>query len=115
MPQVAATSAQALDALGLPGQQNLMDKIESVVLGAQRAGARDLSMKEIQRGLELRYVNEKTGEPLFVEMSTISGRVNCLEAAGRLMRNRAEPRPCSITGQNIAPVSVPARQERLCY
>ncbi len=113
-PQIADTSRRSLGAVGLRGRKTLADKIHGVVQAAQRNGARDMSMREIQRTLAEREV-DANGRPLWVDVSSISGRVNELVAAQRLLRDRAHPRPCLVSGRMIEPLSVPVRQERLCY
>lgn len=111
---VADTSRQSLAAVGLGGRKTLADKIFGVVQAAQRNGAKDMSMREIQQALASSSFDD-AGRPLWVDVSSISGRGNELVAAERLVRDRLNTRPCRISGRLIEPLSVPARQERLCY
>lgn len=105
---VTSTSRESLGQISLPVRKSLSDQIESVVASACRAGARDMSMKEAQAAL-LRVYGRT------VELSSISGRVNELVAAKRLVRDKLNTRPCTVTGQAIHPLSVPAEQARMFY
>ena len=100
------TSAQALDAIGLRAMAGQRRKIFDVVVAAQRSGAVDLSLREIQQRFELR-------EGKRIDVSTVSARVNNLVAAGWLHR-RSDIRPCRVTGHGVHPVYVLPQQERLC-
>lgn len=108
MSGVADTSREAASKISGLARKSLSDLIEAVVVGAMRAGAADLSMKEIQA--ELRRVYERD-----VEVASISGRVNELVAAKRLVRLENSRRPCRVTGHTIAPLSAPLVQERMFY
>ena len=108
MSGVADTSRQAVAQISNPARKTLGDLIESVVVAAMRAGAADLSMKEIQADLRRVYGRD-------VETASISGRVNELVAAKRLVRLDTSRRPCRITGHTIAPLSAPLVQERMWY
>lgn len=108
MMQVADSSRASLDALGLKERKSISDQIVSVVAQAMRSGRKDLSMREVKAELRRVYGSDP-------DMSTISGRVNELVAAERLVRDKQNRRPCMVTGHLIEPVSVPAEQGRLCY
>ena len=82
------------------------DLIESVVVVAMRTGAADLSMREIQAGLQSRF-------DMRLDLSTISARVNELVTAGRLLRDKTYTRPCLVTGVGVHPVSAPLEQVRM--
>lgn len=97
-----ATSAQALHQISNGKAKNLCDMIVNVVTSAQRQGARDMSMREVQQAL-----NDTYGR--WVDLSSISGRVNTLITAKRLQRVTA-PRKCSISGAEVNALSVPAQQ-----
>ena len=100
------TSAQALDAMGLRRMAGQRRKIFDIVVVAQRRGAKDLSLREIQQRFELL-------EGRRIDVSTVSARVNNLVAAGWLER-RSDIRHCSVTGMAVHPVFVPPTQARLC-
>lgn len=99
------TSADAYSALGLKAVQGQARAIFDVVLGAQKAGARDMSLREIREAYE-RRCNKR------IDVSSVSARVNNLIAMGWLER-RAEVRPCSISNAGVRPVFVPAKQARM--
>lgn len=104
--RAADTSAKALDAMGLRAMAGQRRKIFDIVVGAQRNGAKDLSLREIQARFEQR-------EGQRIDVSTVSARVNNLVAAGWLQR-RADIRPCTVTGMGVHPVYAPEKQARLC-
>lgn len=107
MPQRATdTSAQALDAMGLRRMTGQRREVFDIVVGAQRNGARDLSLREIQQRYETRHGKR-------IDVSTVSARVHNLVTAGWLHR-RADVRACDITGMAVHPVFAPAKQARLC-
>lgn len=108
MAGVAETSREAVAKISQPGRKSVSDLIEAVVVAAMRAGAADLSMKEIQADLRRVYGRE-------VEVASISGRVNELVAAKRLVRLENNRRPCRVTGHTIAPLAAPMVQERMFY
>ena len=103
---VARTSAMALDAMGLRDMARSNRAIFDICVGAQRNGARDLSLREIQQRYERLYSKR-------IDVSSVSARVHSLIEAGWLHR-RAEPRACSITGRSVLPVFAPEKQARLC-
>lgn len=105
---IAPTSRAALAEISLSSQMSMMDRIELVITNAMRNGAKDMSMKEVQAALERTY-------GLHVELSSISGRVNALVNAKRVVRDKLHPRTCSVTGRSIEPLSVAAEQERMFY
>lgn len=105
--QIADTSRDALQAMSISSLKRMGDRIHAVVAAACRAGALDVSMREIQQ-----LLSRSTGE--HIDMSSISARVNALVAAKRLVRHKSRPRACSITGKDIAPLSLPVVQDRLC-
>lgn len=98
-------SAQALHGLSIGTQKTMGDKIVHILQQAHQAGVRDLSGREIQA----RY-QQQFGQ--FVEMSSLSGRINNLMAAGRVERLQ-DHRPCTVTGLNIAPVRLVPKQGSL--
>jgi hypothetical protein len=101
----AASSAQSLRAMGLGGIKTLQDQIFDICVMAQRGGALDCSLREIQKRYELRYSKR-------IDVSSISGRVHNLVLANRLERLE-QARECSVTGRQILPVRVPLTQARL--
>lgn len=104
---VAGSSRDALAAVSMTARKTMGDRIHDVVVQACRAGEKDLSMREIQLRL-----NQSTG--VYMDMSSISARVNALVCSHRLVRDKENPRPCSVTGKQIEPLSVPPVQARLC-
>lgn len=104
--KVADTSAQALDAMGLRAMAGQRRRVFDIVVIAQRGGARDLSLREIQARYE-RVHGQR------IDVGTVSARVNNLVAAGWLHR-RGDIRACGITGREVHPVFVPEKQARLC-
>ena len=98
----AHTSALALDAMGLRTLARSNRAIFDICVGAQRNGACDLSLREIQQRYERIYSKR-------IDVSC----VHSLIEAGWLHR-RAEPRACSITGRSVLPVFAPEKQARLC-
>lgn len=104
---VAGTSRDALAEVSLTARKTMGDRIHDVVAQACREGAKDMSMREIQLAL-----NQRSG--IYMDMSSISARVNALVCAQRLVRDKLNPRQCSITGKNIEPLSLPVQQARLC-
>ena len=99
------TSAQSFDALGQRAQKGHMDLIEEVVRNACRAGQVDISMREIQLML-------RRDADVSLDVSSISGRVNALVCAKRLVR-AGESRKCTVTGRDIRALSTPMTQGRL--
>lgn len=100
--QAPRTSAQALHKISNTKRKTLCDMIVDVVTQAQRKGAKDMSMREVQAAL-----NEAYGR--WVDVSTISGRVNELMAGNRLQRT-TEPRHCTISKALVQALSVPMQQ-----
>lgn len=100
-----ATSAQALQALGLREMSRRGREIFDVVLAAQRNGAQDMSLTEIRDAYERRHGRR-------VDVAHVSARVHGLIDI-RWLARCAEARPCSVTGRMVHPVFVPAKQARL--
>ncbi len=104
----ASTSAMARANLSVAELKSIGDYIESVVVHAMRGGARNMSMREIQQALLDRYGRKE-------DMSSISARVNALVKSGRLLRDKVNTRPCSVTGQYIQPISATPAQVGMFY
>lgn len=104
--QATDTSRQALSSMSLHRRKLLLDEVAISIAQLQRAGHKDVSMREIQRHMEVHMGRR-------VDVSSISGRVNELEAAKRVHRDRAYTRPCSITGKGVHPLTVTAEQQRM--
>lgn len=101
----ADTSAASFDAQRPRWLASKQKALFDLVLGAQRNGAADMSMRELQGAYERLHGKR-------IDMSSISSCCNGLVAAGRLVR--ATPvRSCSVTGRDILPLSVPVQQARL--
>lgn len=106
VPNTRATSAQALQQLGLPALTGQRRQIFDIVVGAQRNGIADLSLQEIRQRFEALHNTR-------IDLSTISARVNNLCVAGWLVRLPAS-RACTVTGREVHPVRAPEKQARLC-
>ncbi len=96
------TSAQALHKISNGARKTTCDMILDVVTRTQRCGGRDMSMKEIQRDINTQYGR-------WLDVSTISARVNELMAGNKLQRT-TEPRRCTVSGATIGGLSVPLTQ-----
>ena len=102
----AVTSAQALDQLGFRARQKQLRAVFDVVLACQRAGAQDMSLTEIRNEFERCHGKR-------IDLNRVSARVFDLVEMHWLQR-REDTRPCKVTGRNVYPVFVPAKQARLC-
>ena len=98
---------QALERMGLLGLKTRADDVFLIVATACRAGAADLTGREIQVLYERRYGRR-------IESGTISARVNELITAQRFFR-RGKSRECTVTHEMAAPVYVVAKQVRMGY
>jgi len=96
------TSAIAFKQVRASGLKRLNDDLLDLVRGAQLNGCKDLSLRELQQAYELRHCKR-------IELSTVSGSVTRLVAAGKLVRDAA-PRQCHVTGREILPFCAPATQ-----
>lgn len=101
----ADTRNASFDAIRPLKQESKQRKLYDLVLGAQRNGAGDMSMRELQQ--EYAYAHG-----IHIELSTVSSCCNAMVAAGWLVRD-TPVRECCISGRNIKPLSVPAQQGRL--
>ena len=101
----AYTSAASLQGMGLGNIKTLQDQVLDICWIAQRGGAKNLSLREIQKRYELKYSRR-------LDISSISGRVHNLVVANRLERLE-QSRECSVTGRQILPVCIPMTQARL--
>lgn len=101
----AYTSAASLQDIGLGNIKTLQDQVLDICWIAQRGGAKDLSLREIQVRYESKYGRR-------LDVSSISGRVHNLVLASRLERLE-NARACSVTGRQILPVRIPMTQARL--
>ena len=105
---VQTTSREALAAMSLPGRKLQADDVLLVVTLACRAGVKDLSLREIKKLYVTRFGRD-------IDVSTVSGRVNGLVAAKRLLRLPESRRLCTQSGASVLPVTVPATQARMFY
>lgn len=103
--QTADTSRQALTGMSMRRRKSLADEVETAIAQIQRASG-DASMREVQDHLE-RHLSRR------VDVSSISARVNELEAAQRVVRDRERTRQCRVTKQAIHPLSIPPMQQRM--
>ena len=97
----------ALSQLGLMGIKTSADDVFLIIAGACKAGALDVTGREIQALYERRFERR-------IESGTISARVNELIAAGRIFR-RHEPRICTRTQKMAHPVYVVMKQVRMVF
>lgn len=98
----AASSARALDGVGLQGQQTQRMKVLHVVRQAAAQGVRNMSGREIQVAYQREFGD-------WLDMSTLSARINNLVAGNQLER-LTESRHCGVTGKDILPVQVVPKQ-----
>lgn len=104
---VADTSVESLQRISNSQDfKSLGDLIVVIVRNAQRAGAQNMSMREIKQALLADWSRD-------VDMSTISPQVNRMVVCGRLLRDKDHPRVCTVSGVPISPLSVPVVQTRL--
>lgn len=101
----ADTSAASFDAERPRWVASKQKALYDLVLGAQRNGAADMSMRELQAAYERLHGKR-------IDMSSVSSCCNGLVAAGRLARS-TPVRSCTVTGRDILPLSVPLTQARL--
>lgn len=106
--QAAHTSAQSYRDISMPKRKGQLDDIFDLVVAAVRNGAHDMSLQEIAYMFEM--VHGKR-----IDVGTVSGRVNQLVAASRLVRAPGSERRCSRSGKVVHPVTVPAHQDRFAY
>ena len=105
---IQTTSREALAALSLPGKKGQADDVLLVVTLACKSGHKDMSLREIKRAYMQRFECD-------IDVSTVSGRVNELVAAKRLLRLPGARRLCSLSGASVLPVTVPVVQARMFY
>lgn len=104
---IAQTSLEAHGQIGMRERKGQLDVIFDIVLGACRNGAPDLSLREIAAAYHRLH-----GKP--IDVGTVSGRVTQLVTAQRLVREPGSERLCTLSGKTVHPVTVPAKQARLC-
>lgn len=100
------TSREAIAGMSMHRRKLLLDEVAIAIEQLLQAGSKDVSMREIQRHMELHMGRR-------VDVSSISGRVNELEAAKRVHRDRQLTRPCKVTGKGVHPLTVPPEQRRM--
>ena len=79
------------------------DRIESLLASTQRSGGDGLTVREVCREYERVY-----GDVLFPNHA--EARLSNLEAAGRVLVDRLNPRACSVTGVKVKVCRVPLQQ-----
>lgn len=104
---IAQSSRAALGAISMPSRKSNMDIIFELVQAACRNGAHDMSLREIAYTYEMQNGGKR------IDVGTVSARVNALITAKRLVRLHDRSRPCTRSGVVIAPVTVPAQQDRM--
>jgi hypothetical protein len=104
MPTTRDTRAASLDAMGHERMSKLSREVVDVVQRRHMHGDADMSMREIQAVYERLHGKR-------IEMSTISSTVNRLVTSGRLAR--VGVRRCAISGREVMPVCVVAKQAAL--
>lgn len=96
------TSVEAFHQLPISTLKTQSDRIYEVVAAHCARRGTDASLNEIKRLYRATHGKD-------IELSTTSARVNALVAAGRLERLEIT-RKCSITGRNVHPIRLPAKQ-----
>jgi hypothetical protein len=97
----------ALGQLGLVGLKTSADDVYLVIAAACKAGAADLTRRELQALFEKRFERR-------MDASSISARVNELVTAQRVLE-RLDNRVCTVTGNMVGAVYVVMKQVRLVY
>lgn len=97
----------ALGQLGLLGLKTSADDVYLVIAAACKAGAADLTRRELQALFEKRFERR-------MDASSISARVNELVTAQRVLE-RKDNRVCTVTGNMVGAVYVVMKQQRLVY
>jgi hypothetical protein len=97
----------ALGQLGLVGLKTSADDVYLVIAAACKAGAADLTRRELQALFEKRFERR-------MDASSISARVNELVTAQRVLE-RPDNRVCTVTGNMVGAVYVVMKQVRLVY
>ena len=97
----------ALGQLGLVGLKTSADDVYLVIAAACKAGAADLTRRELQALFEKRFERR-------MDASSISARVNELVTAQRVFE-RKDNRVCGVTGNMVGAVYVVMKQTRLVY
>lgn len=100
------TSREAITGMSLQRRKLLLDEVASAIAQLLHAGHADVSMREIQRHMEVHMGRR-------IDVSSISGRVNELEAAQRVYRDRMRTRPCTVTGKGVHPLTMAPEQRRM--
>lgn len=103
--QATDTSLQALTGMSMRKRKSLADEVETAIAQIQRTCG-DASMREVQDHLE-RHLGRR------VDVSSISARVNELEAAKRVVRDRTMTRLCRFSKESIHPLTVAPEQQRM--
>jgi hypothetical protein len=93
-------SAQALRSLNVPMLKTMGDQIEWIVRTAIRAGALNITRREIQARYEATFMRR-------IDTSSVSARVNALVAAKRLQEH-PDSRKCTITGHDVSTICLPS-------
>lgn len=103
--QATDTSRQAISGISIRRRKSLADEVALAIQQIERVNG-DASMREIQDHLE-RHLGRR------VDVSSISARVNELETAKRVVRDREVTRLCRVTGQSIHPLAISPEWRRL--
>jgi hypothetical protein len=103
---VASTSRESISEFSGRDRKHQIDVIFDVVAAACRNGAQDISLQEIAYTYEL--VHGKR-----IDVGTVSGRVNALVTAKRLVRLPCSERRCTRSNKMVHPVTVAAQQARM--
>lgn len=97
----------ALGQLGLLGIKTSADDVYLVIASAIRAGAVDVTRREVQVLFERRFERR-------MDANLISARVNELVTAGRVFE-RKEDRICTVTGNKVGALYVLMKQTRMVW
>ena len=97
----------ALGQLGLMGIKTSADDVYLVIASAIRAGAVDVTRREVQVLFERRFERR-------MDANLISARVNELVTAGKVLE-RKEDRICTVTGNKVGALYVVMKQTRMVW
>ena len=97
----------ALGQLGLKGIKTSADDVYLVIASAIRAGAVDVTRREVQVLFERRFERR-------MDANLISARVNELVTAGKVLE-RKEDRICTVTGNKVGALYVVMKQTRMVW
>jgi hypothetical protein len=87
------------------------DRLEALLAQHQRAGGRDMTVKELCRAYNgAQFRHEVTGDLLELYPNTCEAGMSSLEAAQRVECDRENKRHCTVTGVEVKVYRLKARQ-----